>query len=102
MTSRIIAGYVFRKLRDDHWDLISFKKLKKGDVFNRVETKPLFVALEDARDYGWGWGVAYINPLASGWGVAYINPLTSDMDSAKYSILLSADEEKLFRRLAQR
>ncbi len=90
MTSRIIAGYVFRKLRDDHWDLISFKKLKKGDVFNRVETKPLFVALEDARDYGWGWGVAYINPL------------TSDMDSAKYSILLSADEEKLFRRLAQR
>ena len=90
MTSRIIAGYVFRKLRDDHWDLISFKKLKKGDVFNRVETKPLFVALEDARDYGWGWGVAYINPL------------TSDIDDAKYSLVLSADEEKLFRRLAQR
>ena len=80
----------FRKLSDDHWDLISFKKLKKGDVFQRVETKPFFVALEDASDYGRGWGVAYTNPL------------TSDMDDAKYSIVLSPDEEKLFRRLAQR
>ena len=32
----------------------------------------------------------------------YLNYLTSRMYDAKYSILLSSDEEKLFRRLAQR